>query len=58
MKIKKAQNLLEYTLIGMIVAMAGYLFVSKIDMSKLKSYVFGSPQAKNSSQITIEAMTK
>jgi len=55
---KKAQNLLEYMLIGMLVAMAGYVFASKIDMSKLKSYMFGAPQGKNSTTITIEAMTK
>lgn len=55
---RKAQNLIEYALIFMFVAVMGYLAVSKIDISNIKTYVFNRPAGvKGSSQISIEAMT-
>ncbi len=55
---KKGQNLVEYLLIAMIVAVAGYAFASKMDLNAIKNYVFMRPVEKGSSQIKIEAMTK
>jgi len=59
MKKSKAQNILEYVLIAAVIAMSGYIFVSKFDMQKLKNYVFMRPaDDTNKSRIKIEAMTE
>ena len=59
MKKVKAQNLIEYILIASMIALAGYLFVSKFDMQKIKNYVFMRPaDSTDSTKIKIEAMTK
>lgn len=60
-KIKKvkAQNVMEYVLIAAVIAMSGFIFVSKFDMQKLKNYVFMRPADEtNQSRIKIEAMTE
>ncbi len=56
---KKAQNLLEYILIAALIATAiGYGFVAKIDLKKIKNYVFLRPSdPSNSTRIKIESMT-
>ena len=56
---KKAQNLLEYILIFMIVAVAGYVISTKVNLNNIKSYVFTRPlSSSDRSKIEIEAMTK
>ena len=56
---KKSQNLLEYILIFAMVAVAGYAFVAKFDLSRLKNYVFSrSADTADTSKIKIEAMTE
>jgi len=55
---KKAQNLVEYILIFLLVAVAGYMFVSKMDLKSIKNYVFMRPADSSGTQITVEAMTK
>ena len=56
---KKAQSLLEYTLIVALVALAGYMFAAKFDLQTLMDYVFNRPaDTTTPSQINIEAMTK
>ena len=54
---KKAQNLIEYVLIFMLIAVVGGFAVSKFDYSKVKNFVFARPVG-NGSQVSIEAMTK
>ena len=53
---KKAQNVVEYLLIFMLVTIMGYMFFSKTDIKKLRNYMFNRPST--GSEITIEAMTK
>lgn len=56
---KKAQNLLEYILIFAMVAIAGYGFVAKFDLKKIKNYVFERPtDSADSSKIKIDSMTE
>lgn len=56
---KKGQNLIEYILIFMIVALAGYAFISRMDFNAIKNYIFAHPSASSTpSQITIEEMTR
>ena len=56
--VKKAQNLLEYLLIFMMVALAAYMFSSKMNLTSIKNYVFVRPaDSANPSHIKIEAMT-
>lgn len=59
MKQKSAQNLIEYILIAAMVAtILGYGFAAKIDLKKIKNYVFMRPaDTTDSTKITIEAMT-
>lgn len=54
---KKAQNLIEYILIFLLIAVFGAVAVSKFDYSKVKNFVFARPVG-NGSQVSIEAMTK
>jgi len=59
MKKVKAQNVLEYILIASLIAISGYLFVSKFDLQQLKNYVFMRPSdSTDSTKIKIEAMTQ
>jgi len=59
MKKVKAQNVLEYILIASLIAISGYLFVSKFDLQQLKNYVFMRPaDSTDSTKIKIEAMTQ
>ena len=58
---RKAQNLIEYSLILAMVAFAGYYFVTNFDLKKIKNYVFNRPtyvDAKGHEKIKIEAMTE
>ena len=56
---KKAQNLLEYILIFMVVVLTAYIFASKFDLTTLKNFaVLGTKSATDASHIKIEAMTK
>ncbi len=56
---KKAQNLLEYILIFAMIAIAAYGFVFKLDLKKIKNYVFMRPaDSMDSTKIKIEAMTE
>lgn len=55
----RAQTLVEYILIVMLVALAGYAFSSKMNLKSIKNYVFvRQTDSANPSQIKIEAMTK
>ena len=56
---KKAQNLLEYILILMLVVLAAYTFTTKMDLKSIKNYVFGRPaDSAHPTEIKIEEMTK
>jgi len=56
---KKAQNLLEYILIFMVVVLTAYIFASKFNLTTLKNYAFmGTKSTTDASHIEIEAMTK
>lgn len=56
---KTAQNLLEYVLIFAMVAVVGYGFVAKFDLTQLKNYVFSRPaDTTDASRIRIEPMTE
>lgn len=63
-KNKKAQNVMEYLLIASMVALAGYYFTAKFDMTKLKNYVFNRPASTETingvsgTRIKIESMTQ
>lgn len=39
----RSQNLVEYLLIFALLAVAGYAFMSKIDLRSIKNYVFMRP---------------
>lgn len=39
----RSQNLVEYLLIFALIAVAGYAFMSKIDLKSIKNYVFMRP---------------
>lgn len=55
---KKGQNLLEYILIFAMLAIVGYVFVSKFNFNSLKGYVFMRPaDSADATKIKIEAMT-
>ena len=56
MKIK-AQTTLEYMLIFMIVAVALFGAMAKVDFKAIKNYVFMRPADEAGNTITIEAMT-
>jgi hypothetical protein len=59
MKKINAQNLLEYILILAMVAVACSFFVSKLDLKRIKNYVFNHPaESSNPTQIKIEPMTE
>ena len=56
---KKAQTLVEYVLIFVLVSLIAYTFVSKFNFQAIKSYVFMRPvDSTNSSKIKIEPMTE
>lgn len=56
---KKAQNLMEYILIFMLVVLVCAIVATKFDLTRIRNYVFVRPaDSGNKSQITIEAMTK
>lgn len=56
---KKAQSLVEYMLIAALIAVAGYVFIAKVDLTKIRDYVFvRHTDAEHPSQIKIEAMTE
>lgn len=60
-KFKNAQNLIEYILIGSIVALACATIIMMTDYSKLKNYVLSRPGIKDASGkniIEVEPMTK
>lgn len=55
---KSGQNLIEYILIGAMVAIVGLGILFKFDFQALKNYVFMRPaDTSNPSRIKIEAMT-
>jgi len=55
---KNGQTLVEYILIAALVAIIGYAFVAKFDLSKVKNYVFMRPNdSQDSTKVKIEAMT-
>lgn len=56
-RVRKAQNLVEYILIFALVGVVCFFVASKIDLNKLKNYVFVRPVGSDG-KINIEAMTK
>ena len=54
---KKAQNLIEYVLIFLLIAVMGGVAVSRFDFSKVKNFVFARPVG-NGAEVNIEAITK
>ena len=54
---KSAQAMIEYVLIAALVAVVfGYMF-SKMDISKLKSYIFNQPAGEQTNVIKVRSMT-
>lgn len=56
---KKGQNLIEYLLIAMLIAVAGCGFVAKFKLVNIRNYVFMRPvDSTDTTTIKIEAMTQ
>ena len=55
---RRAQNVVEYALIFAIVAVAALMLSNRIDLKKVRDYVFVRPSSQtNPSHIRIEPMT-
>lgn len=58
-KTKKGQSVIEYGLIFSLVAVACCTLVTKMDLKKIKNYVFMRPaDSADATKIKIEAMTR
>ena len=54
---KNAQAMIEYLLIAALVAVLFGFFFSKMDIQKLKSYIFNQPQEEQTNVIKVRSMT-
>ena len=55
---RKAQNLIEYLLIAVLVAVVGLTFISKFKLENIKNFLFPQTTESTGTEITIEAMTR